>query len=248
MPPTLSSARRNYNLSALIARRAVQEARRGGAVQAIITHQFANARTSQAAVVEMLAEQNINAPADAALNLAGFTTDAAVIRDALEQVEFDWQFERLVGSLVQDAGRAAESVSVASRPQIGHVRAINPPCCSRCAILAGRFYRWSDGFKRHPGCDCTMIPTTVASPLRQSPEQLVRDGLVTGLSKADMSALNDGADLGRLVNVRSTKAGLSEAGQTLRRGNRLTPAGIYRQAGDDHAKALTLLQRNGYIR
>ena len=254
MPPTLTSARRNYRLSALISTRAVREARkvrnRGtGAVAGVVAaHQVAQAQTSQAAVAEMLVEQEIDAAAEAILNLVGFTTDLQSLDAMLETVDTDYQFDRLVESLVTDAARAAESVAITARPHIYHVRYVNPPCCARCAILAGRVYKWSEGFKRHPGCDCSMIPTTVASPYAQSPDDLVAAGLVRGLSKADMRALADGADLGRVVNVRSRKAGMLTAGQALTRAGKPTPAGIYRLVGDDRAKALELLKQHGYIR
>ncbi len=253
MPPALTSARRNYNLSALIARRAVREARKvrgrgiASVASVVVAHQVANAQTSQLAVAEMLVEQEIDSTADALLNVLQFTTDTTELDQMLADITAEFEFDRLVDSLVQDAGRAAESVSVAVRRDIYHVRFLSPPSCSRCAILAGRVYRWSTGFQRHPGCDCTMIPTTVASPYAQDVEQLVRDGQVSGLSKADMQALSDGADLVQLVNVRSKKAGLLDAGHALQRGGRPTPAGIYRLAGDDRQAALELLARFGYI-
>jgi hypothetical protein len=195
----------------------------------------------------MLDEQQIESVADALLNVLSFTTAPADLARMLEQVDTDFEFDRMVDSIVTDAARAAESVSVAVREDIWHVRFVSPPCCSRCAILAGRVYRYSEGFLRHPNCDCSMIPTTIASPLRQSPEQLVEDGQVTGLSKADMNALADGADLGQVVNVRSKKAGLLEAGHAITRGGRPTPAGIYRLASD-RLEAVELLRRYGYIR
>lgn len=256
MPQSLTSARRNYRLSALISQRAVREARKArgsgsGAVAGVVAaHQIAQAQTSQTAVAEMLDEQAIESVADALLDLASFTTAATDLDRMLADITQDMQaeFDRLVASLVTDAARAAESVAVTVRPDIYHVRFVNPPCCARCAILAGRVYRWSDGFQRHPGCDCSMIPTTVASKFRQDPDELVRSGQVTGLSKHDRQALSDDADLGRVVNVRSKKAGLLEAGHALQRGGRPTPAGIYRLAADDRDKALGLLQRFGYIR
>lgn len=58
----------------------------------------------------------------------------------------------MVGAVVSDTGRAAASVDVASRQGIGYTRMLNPPSCSRCAILAGRWYRWNAGFDRHPRC------------------------------------------------------------------------------------------------
>lgn len=254
MPPTLTSARKNYAQSALIARRAIREARaaqsRGAAVVAsvVLTHQIANATTSNAAVPEMLLEQEIDAAAEALLNAAAFTTDVASIERMLDDVARDFEFDRLVASLVQDAGRAAESVAVAVRADVYHVRFVNPPCCSRCAVLAGRTYRWSDGFQRHPGCDCSMVPTTVASPFRQSPKQLVDAGMVTGLSKADQKAIADGADINQVVNVRLKSAGLTQAGQALRRGSRPTPAAIYKRAGNDRDLAVRLLAQSGYVR
>jgi len=253
MPPVLTSARKNYRLSWLISRRAVREARKvrnkgNLAVAGVVAaHQITQAQTSQAAVVDMLAEQEIDAIADAILNLASFTTTAADLDRMLAEITTDGQFDRLVESIVTDAARAAESVAVAVRPHIYHVRYVNPPCCARCAILAGRVYKWSTGFERHPGCDCSMIPTTIASQYRQNPDELVRSGQVRGLSKADMQALADGADLGRVVNVRSKKAGLLEAGHALTRGGRPTPAGIYRIASD-REHAIELLKRYGYIR
>lgn len=195
----------------------------------------------------MLAEQEIESIADALLNVLSFTTEPAAVEEMIGAVDTDWEFDQLVDSIVQDAARAAESVAVAVRPDIYHVRFLSPPSCSRCAVLAGRVYRWSTGFERHPGCDCSMIPTTVASPFVQDVDQLVREGQVAGLSKADRKALADGADLNQIVNVRRTKAGLLEAGHALSRGGRPTPAGIYRLASD-RAEAVELLRRFGYVR
>lgn len=250
---TLASASRNYALSALIARRAVREARKvrgkgaAAVAAAVLAHQVANAKTSDLAVAEMLAEQEIEATPDARLDLSQFTTAGSDLAAMLDEVKADWQFDQLVNSVVQDAGRAAESVAVAVRRDIYHVRHLTPPSCSRCAILAGRVYRWSTGFQRHPGCDCTMIPTTVSSRYVTDVDQLIADGQVTGLSKADRQALADGADLAQVVNVRLKSAGLMEAGTALTRAGRPTPAGIYRIASD-RAQALELLRRYRYIR
>ena len=213
-----------------------------------MAHQIAQARTSQAAVAEMLAEQAVDVAADALLNIPSFTTEPSTIGRMLGPIDSQAEFDRLVESLVQDAARAAESVAATVRPDVWHVRYVSLPCCARCAILAGRAYRWSDGFERHPNCDCSMIPTTDPSEFVQDPDELVRAGHVRGLSKADMQALGDGADLGQVVNVRLRKAGLLEAGHALTRGGRPTPAGIYRLANGDRDKALSLLKQHGYIR
>lgn len=255
MPETPASASRHYAQSALVARRAVQEAQAarprgfGALLSVVLTHQIAQAQLSQRAIGLMLAEQSIRAPQEALLDIGQFTTAPDDLAVMVEQVKVDWEFDRLVESIVQDAGRAAESVSVATRDHVAHVRYLNPPSCGRCAVLAGRIYRWSTGFERHPGCDCVMVPTTVANDqLVQDPEDLARRGLVHGLSKADLKAVQDGADLGAVVNVRRKSAGLMEAGQALTRGGRPTPAGIYRLADGDQSRAIELLRANGYIR
>jgi ribosomal protein L18E len=204
---------------------------------------------SQQAVAEMLAEQEIDAAAEAVLNLLEFTTPLDTLADMLATVtqETDAEFERLVASLVQDSGRSAESVSTTVRPNIWHVRHLSPPSCSRCAVLAGRVYRYSEGFQRHPNCDCVMVPTTVSAPgLIEDPVDLMRQGLVTGLSKADQQAIADGADFGQVVNVRRRAAGLRESGHTLARAGRPTPEGIYRITSD-RAQAVELLRRYRYI-
>lgn len=48
--------------------------------------------------------------------------------------------------------------------RFGYIRMLNLPSCGRCALLAGRWYGWNAGFKRHPMCDCIHIPCLVANP------------------------------------------------------------------------------------
>lgn len=211
--------------------------------------QIAQAQVAQDAVGIMLDQQEIDIAADALLNSEAFTTSASSFEQMLEQVDTDWQFSQLVASLVQDAGRAAESVAITARADIGHVRMLNPPSCSRCAVLSGRVYRYSSGFLRHPGCDCVMIPTTLANrDYVQDPVDLMSRGLVTGLSKSDQQAIRDGADFGQVVNVRLRKAGMTESGRVLSRRGRPTPEAIYRTAGTDRERALGLLEQAGYLR
>lgn len=113
--------------------------------------------------------------------------------------------DRIVQTQVADAGRAAESVGMVSRPQVGgYVRMLNLPSCSRCAILAGKFYKWNAGFKRHDSCDCVHIPTSedVAGDLRTDPDAAFRSGQVTGLSLTEARAIRDGSDINQVVNSR----------------------------------------------
>lgn len=247
----LLSATRHYRESALLAARAANEARKalpGGlaaVARVVATHQVAQATLSESAVGSMLAEQGVEVAADARLAPAAFTTSLSMFTSMAQDAA---NLDRLVSSLVQDAGRSAESVAVAARPKVGYARYLSPPSCSRCAVLAGRTYRFSQGFQRHPGCDCTMIPAAegAAQGLVSDPTDLVREGKVTGLSKADMRALDDGADFNQVVNVRGTKAGLLESGRVLARAGRLTPEGVYRLASS-REEAVALLRKYRYL-
>lgn len=196
----------------------------------------------------MLAEQVIPDEAAGAVVPAAFITGAAIAQ-MLDEISTDAAFDRLIATLVQDAGRTAMSVAGAVRPAVtGHVRYLNLPSCSRCVILAGRVYRYSDGFQRHPLCDCQMVLTTeeAGADLVSDPMEALERGLVRGLSQDDIAALELGADLGQVVNVRRKKAGLTTGSSVMSRGGRLTPAGIFRLASD-RAEVIALLRRFGYI-
>lgn len=252
--PVPTSARRHYRWSERLAVRAVREARKqrpkgAAAVASVVAlHQVTAARQTPTAIDSMLSEQAIETAADALLNSLAFVTLPDQVEAMVERVSLDYEFDRIVASLVQDAGRAAEQVAVTVRANIGYVRFLSPPSCSRCAILAGRVYRYSEGFLRHPGCDCIHVPTTVANPaFVHDPVDQARQGLVTGLSKADRKALEDGADMARVVNVKSRRAGLSGPDGALIRAGRPTPAGIY-AAATSREDAIERLIAAGYIR
>lgn len=176
---------------------------------------------------------------------------------------------RIVGTEVADAGRTADQVAATTRPQmVGYVRLLTPPSCPRCVVLAGKFYRWNEGFYRHPNCDCRHVPSAEAidGQAVADPAKAVRDGLVHGLSKADEQAILDGADPSQVINassgmytadgVKFTSAGTTRnsrgtarglAGQRLGRGaRRLRPEAIYRIA-ETRQQALDLLWQHGYI-
>lgn len=200
----LRSADRNYARSRALAERAAREARKADIGTVVVRHQAAAALVAAQGVTAMLAEQGTPVEPEASLIPVAFTADPEAVNAIARDVDDQWRLDRLVMSLVADAARGAESVSIATRPRVGYVRYVSPPSCSRCAILAGRFYRWSSGFRRHPSCDCTHLPTTdPRSEYRQNPYDLVSQGLVTGISKADRRALADGADLNQLVNFKN---------------------------------------------
>lgn len=182
--------------------------------------------------------------------------------------------DRIVTTQVADADRTATSVGIAARPAVhGYVRMLQLPSCSRCAILAGRVYRWSTGFQRHPRCDCRMIPASedIAGDMTTDPLSAIKAGKVGsyrtdpktgekvfqhGLSETDRRAIiEDGANPGKVINAHRGMSTEQGAGGTVKTttelakngATRLRPESIYKLAGDDRDEALRLLRRFGYI-
>ena len=117
--------------------------------------------------------------------------------------------DRVVWTQVADANRAAESAAITARANVGgYVRQLNPPSCSRCAILAGRWYRYNQGFQRHPQCDCTHVPAAedAAGDLTTNPkdyfESLSKAQQDRIFTKSGARAIRDGADMNQVVNAR----------------------------------------------
>lgn len=179
------------------------------------------------------------------------------------------QLSMMVLTEIADAGRGAAGVQIAARPRVGYVRMLNPPSCSRCVVLAGRFYRWNQGFLRHPRCDCKHVPTMVTDQAEAFAEGLIDDPYeaFNRMSEAEQNrvftnagaqAIRDGADMYQVVNARRgmkyrgafTSEGTSKhgwAGQILRRGQkRMTPETIYR-LNPNREQAVEALRAQGYI-
>lgn len=249
----LKSAREQYEEQQKITASAVLAARRRrqrgarGVADVITAHQLEAAALTFGSMVDVLAEQDIDAPPVAVASVSSIVTGRAAV-PLIERAETNFALDRLVSSLVGDAGRTAAAVDMGRRPALtGYVRSLRPPTCSRCAILAGRVYRYSQGFPRHPLCDCLMTPTTqtIGPYLVTDPREAIENGWVRGLSKADTTALEAGADLNQVVNVRRT--GLTVGSSVLARGSRLTPQGCL-SLGSDRQDAIRLLTKHGYIR
>ena len=179
------------------------------------------------------------------------------------------QLSMMVLTEVADAGRGAAGVQIAARPRVGYVRMLNPPSCARCVILAGRFYRWNQGFLRHPRCDCTHVPTMVTDQAEAFAQGLIDDPYeaFNRMSEAEQNhvftnagarAIRDGADMYQVVNARRgmkyrgafTTEGTSKhgwAGQILRKGQkRMAPETIYR-LNPNREQAVEALRAHGYI-
>lgn len=164
---------------------------------------------------------------------------------------------------VADAGRAAEAVSIASRPRVaGYVRMLSQPSCSRCIILAGKRYRWNAGFRRHPRCDCRHIPAAedTADDLRTDPKKAFESMVAAEQERifgaAGAKAIREGADINQVVNAsRSTyvAAGRKYTRDSTTRSGvgprvRLMPEQIFIEAKGNRDEAIRLLRFHGYLR
>jgi hypothetical protein len=154
-----------------------------------------------------------------------------------------------VHTQVADAARGAASVAIAARPTVGWVRMVNPPCCGRCAVLAGKWFRYNQGFQRHPRCDCRHVPAPedVAGDVGTSPKALFSGGHVKGLTSGQAKAISEGADPARVINASRKASGMTTAEAAVKGRRRLTPDGIYHMATTREG-ALQLLREHGYLR
>lgn len=180
--------------------------------------------------------------------------------------------DRISQTIVADASRQAAGVDILARPGTGYTRMVSPGACSRCMILAGRFYRWNDGFLRHPQCNCEHVATAVDSRAEAYANGLIDDPYEAframsesdqdrAFGKAGAQAIRDGADMSQVVNARRgmtangnfTTAGTRRgyASEILRPGQRrLTPEGIYdlaKRNGYDRDWTLSELRTHGYL-
>lgn len=140
-----------------------------------------------------------------------YTTLSAIARGtslALAWASGAALLDLLVRTVVADAGRAADLVAMVTRPAVtSYVRVVELPACARCIILAGREYSLSDGFARHPRCDCTMAPVTRTS--RPTPvdardvfTSMTAEQQLKAFGKGAAEAIAAGADPAQVVNAR----------------------------------------------
>ena len=177
---------------------------------------------------------------------AGLTTQEALNIGGMRMV-------RDVLTVMADTRRQVYHADIIQRPRLGgYVRMLNPPSCSRCLILAGKYYPWNSGFLRHPQCDCLHIPSgvKVAAQFTTDPadafnamSKAEQDATFT---KSGARAIRDGADLNRVVNINQRGLGTVASNRRYGTPSRLTVDDIYRVAGT-RTNAIRLLEQEGYI-
>ena len=217
-----------------------------------------------------------------ARTLAGWTSYGTPLAPLLEKVrrpEFDaFQFDRVILSQVQDAGRNGEALQMAATPSATtYDRMLNPPSCSRCIVLAGKTYRNNAGFLRHPQCDCVHVPTDsdnagefvfdgpgyfndlpTAEQLReQYPDLTVKARREAGIYSQEDIFTKRGAELIRAAPAGKQQYVMGRVTNTrwMKHSTagddlrrRAMPADLVRRAGGDRVTLLRLMRANGYIR
>lgn len=214
------------------------------AVQILSTAQALAAASSSVYLDDVLEAQGIDPAAEGRIQVAAFAGVASDGRDlasllyqpaitALTGVQRGETVPRslaggrlaldmIVRTQVADAGRTADGVAVVARREVGgYVRLLSPPSCSRCVLLAGKWYRWNAGFLRHPRCDCRHIPAAedtseeLATDPRKYFDSLSREEQDRAFTQAGAEAIRDGADISQVVNTRRGARGLAPAGARL---------------------------------
>lgn len=162
----------------------------------------------------------------------------------------------LTGALVTmlaDTRRSVYEADSTRRPQLtGYVRMLNPPSCPRCVILAGKWFRWNEGFLRHPRCNCQHIPASenVGGDLRTDPYEYFRSldtaEQIKLFGRQDARAIRDGADIYRVVNIRMRGLATAKSARKYGTPHRLTIEDIY-ETTRTRDEAIRLMQREGFI-
>jgi hypothetical protein len=261
----------------------------------LVAAQLAAAAKSDDYIAEVAAAQSIGVPPEGALAaeaVAAVASDGRPLETLLDQAALAVlaalasglsraqsfasglaTLAMILSTQIADAGRAGESVASTNLRLTGYVRMLTgATSCSRCVILAGRWYEWNEGFERHPDCDCIHIPAREdrAGDLRTDPDAYFRslsaDEQDRVFTNAGAQAIRDGADMNQVVNARSgmrtaqvfgrrtltTTTGTTRRAQASRfirvggRPVRLMPETIY-DIAESQEHALELLRIHGFI-
>ncbi|MFM9703600.1 hypothetical protein [Streptomyces galilaeus] len=132
---------------------------------------------------------------------AGMTPEEAMLGGLADM-------SRYASTAIADTARSADQVGMAANPScVAYVRVVQLPACARCIILSGQMYTRSEGFLRHPNCDCQTLPLAQREwPGVPTPAQLI--GRMSERERrrvftvAGARAIGSGADAGQVVNAR----------------------------------------------
>ena len=149
--------------------------------------------------------------------VAGKRAVARGIDEGVALKVIETELEQRARTILADTSRSASSMAARSRHHTcTYVRALTPPSCGRCVILAGQLSGMRP-FERHPRCDCIAVyasrmPEGACADPRQYLDGLDDHELAHILgSRANARAYRDGANLNALVNAYRRKGGVGAA-------------------------------------
>lgn len=173
------------------------------------------------------------------------------VRDAVDGGMLE--LAQLVQYAVADASRASAQIRIGTtQTSVGYTRVVSAGCCARCAVLAGRFYRWNTGFLRHPNCLCLHFPTTAVGATETATDPYTQFEALSPreqdriYTKSGAEAIRNGADMNQVVNARR---GMTTSGRFTSEGS--SRRGYYRitsdagKAGKRRLSVDELLRRSG---
>lgn len=242
-------------------------ARRHDWAAVLAAYQVRAGRVAMAWLPRMLEERGIDPSAAGRVSAApmvGRTGQGLPAGEAYAKSPSLMQRERLMQTILADTARQVMAAGMAARPAVtGYVRVVEAGACSRCVVLAGRWYRYNEGFRRHPKCRCFHQPSNRPGD-RQNPQDLF-DAMTAEeqdatFGKAGAEAIRMGADMGRVVNARAgiqkaqlfgrpvtaTTVGMGRRRLYAGRGPRLMPETIL-SASESREQAIEMLRRYGYL-
>lgn len=143
--------------------------------------------------------------------------------------------EQATVTILADAARAAEAVALAQRPWVdGYVRMLDPKNpCSRCVVLAGKFYLFNKGFERHEKCRCVHIPYAENMPhdVLTNPNDYFASLTAAEQDRvftvAGAEAVRLGADVSQVVNARRGMHTAQQNGRGWIPKGRMTPVDAF---------------------
>ncbi|MEU0670354.1 hypothetical protein ABZ508_33375 [Streptomyces lavendulocolor] len=238
-------------------------------VAAVAAGQLTVARGAQAFVAGAMAEQGGTAVPEAMLvadAFAGIAPDGGPLETLLYLPAIGVQrrlsagmapeqamiggladMARYTATAVADTARSSVQVGMAADSQcVAYTRVVTLPACSRCIVLSGQQYRYSEGFLRHPNCDCQTVPLKepdwgdVPTP-QQLVERMTQAERRRVFTVAGAEAIGRGADVGQVVNARRGMGVAHVEGRDLRvTSEGTTRRGVYgrrlRRAGGEFTR------------
>lgn len=163
----------------------------------------------------------------------------SVVGSELYRQYLETNLLRLARTAVADTYRAVQQVTAHGiYPRVGYIRALTPPSCGRCVLLAGQ-RSGERPFERHPNCDCIAVPV----PLDKNEEIILDD---TEMAVADpktyLDSLSD-HDLARTLGSKANAQAYKDGADYIQIVNAYRRKGYVRAASD--GSKYTLL--NGYL-